>query len=539
MAREFFVSMTGDDGNDGRTPQSAFASLAPLNAHTFGPGDAIYLECGAVFADQFLHITGSGSPEAPIIVTSYSVDDDGTVRVGGESDALASGSESEVSLPLINTNGTGVWHQDFRTPLDNPGHRYQGSVSSSILLTDVSYIEISHLEITNSRTGNEPYSYDDPEAINCTGVAVIAENAGTVTHTVLRDLYIHEVHGNVYDKHMANGGIYFLAHLPADETTGIARFDDVQVLNNRVEATSRWGIGVGYTGYWEKFSGAEIPDDVAQTFGHTNVVIRGNYVEGVGGDAITVFYAYRPLVEYNISVRAAMQINTMDYSATDFGRVAAAIWPWKTKDALFQYNEAYETLCASDGNGDGMAWDADWSDGTIYQYNYSYGNSGGAYMICGVEATNSVFRYNISFNDGLGLIDVPDYVPNGLIHNNTFIVGEGVPVIRDGHPQSGKVRVENNVFLYTGDEERAEDWIKGELDVEWQGNVFAGYANLPSDPGAVVAPVDNVVEMREGPTEARKDRLTHVATDPTVLTGCTINPAYSGKGCPDTFWQAR
>lgn len=41
-----------------------------------------------------------------------------------------------------------------------------------------------------------------------TGVAGVAKEKGTLDHIVLDDLYIHDVHGNVYNKHMTNGGIY-------------------------------------------------------------------------------------------------------------------------------------------------------------------------------------------------------------------------------------------------------------------------------------------------------------------------------------------
>lgn len=41
-----------------------------------------------------------------------------------------------------------------------------------------------------------------------TGVAGVAKDNGTVDHIVLNDLYIHDVTGNVYNKHMTNGGIY-------------------------------------------------------------------------------------------------------------------------------------------------------------------------------------------------------------------------------------------------------------------------------------------------------------------------------------------
>lgn len=77
------------------------------------------------------------------------------------------------------------------------------------------------------------------------------------------------------------------------------------------------------------------------------------------------------------------------------GKTAAAIWPWKCKEALFQYNEAYHTF----ENQDGQAWDADSGDGTVYQYNYSYNNGGGCVMFCEPESVHNTFRYNISMLD--------------------------------------------------------------------------------------------------------------------------------------------
>ena len=37
-------------------------------------------------------------------------------------------------LPIINTNGKGVWYQDYGNELDFGGHVYKGNVSSAILL---------------------------------------------------------------------------------------------------------------------------------------------------------------------------------------------------------------------------------------------------------------------------------------------------------------------------------------------------------------------------------------------------------------------
>lgn len=482
--RTWYVAAHGDDSNDGRSPETPFKTLNPVNELDLLAGDAIYLNRGDVFNDQYMHLKGSGSAAEPIIVSAY-------------------GDESK-PLPVINTNGEGVWYQDYHIQLDSPSHRYKGDVSTSILLKDVEYIEVSNIEITNARTGEETDNYNDLDTMNRTGVAVIAENIGTVNHVVLKNLYIHDVQGNVYDKHMANGGIYVIAHHPLDEAkTGVARFDDVQILNNRVERVNRWGIGVGYTAYTSKFGTANISDATMEQYGQTNVVIRGNFVKEAGGDAITAFYSLRPLVEYNVSDSTATQINFTDYAHTSNGRVAAAIWPWKTKDAVFQYNEVYNSLNGATGNGDAMAWDSDWSDGTLYQYNYSHGNTGGTYMICGVQATNSTFRFNISQNDLMGIIDVPDGVPNGHVYNNTFYVAEDVPVLRDGHVQRGNVRIENNIFYYAGDEPRQEDWTKGSGTRVWDSNLYYNYANYPADANAVKvgAGTDVLVDPGSGPTQ--------------------------------------
>ena len=52
-----------------------------------------------------------------------------------------------------------------------------------------------------------------PYKMNRTGVAVTARDKG-VSGIHLQNLYVHDVNGNVYDKHMNNGGIYMTALKP-------------------------------------------------------------------------------------------------------------------------------------------------------------------------------------------------------------------------------------------------------------------------------------------------------------------------------------
>ena len=60
-------------------------------------------------------------------------------------------------------------------------------------------------------------NYSQADKMERTGVAVVAKEKGLRCGITLRNLKIHDVHGNVYDKHMNNGGIYMTALQPAEE----------------------------------------------------------------------------------------------------------------------------------------------------------------------------------------------------------------------------------------------------------------------------------------------------------------------------------
>ena len=471
----YYVStIHGKDSNNGTSQNTPFYSLQKINHLDLQPGDKILLECGSVFTNGYLHLfEQSGSAEAPIVIDQY-----GT----GEA-------------PVIDTNGQGVWFQNYGQRLDNTWHQYQGYVSSSILLYDSEYIEIQNLEIVNEAPQIDTV-YNATDMMNRTGVAAVAQDAGTIDHIHLKNLNIHDVIGNVYNKHMNNGGIYFTVYLPHDaqmgtpsenqaefisSQTGISRFNDVLIDGCSVVNTNRWGIAVGFTALWNKYTNMEISDEDIAKYGSTNVVIRNNYVKDAGGDSITLMYCDKPLVEYNVSDGAARQMHSGDYGPQgETQRFAAGIWPWKCKDAIFQYNEAFDTKNVNNENGDGQAWDADWSDGTIYQYNYSHHNEGGCLMVCQSQAYRTTFRYNISQNDMRSVLD-PCGNPKAHIYNNVFYVADGVPIYRER--SNGEAVLENNIFYYSGETPKQENWTIG--NKTYSNNLYYNYANVPTDKAAV------------------------------------------------------
>jgi len=125
---------------------------------------------------------------------------------------------------------------------------YHGYVSSAVLLYDAEHIVVEDLEITNEGSMIPGERYSLGEKMNRTGVAVVAKDKGVRDGITLRNLWIHDVHGNVYDKHMNNGGIYMTALRPeCEELTGVARYRDIVIEGCFVHRVSRWGIAAGYT----------------------------------------------------------------------------------------------------------------------------------------------------------------------------------------------------------------------------------------------------------------------------------------------------
>ena len=191
----YYVSSThGDDGNAGTDQNHPWKTLDKVNAIAtdLKPGDSVLLERGSTFQDQYLHIKDtSGTADAPITIADYG-------------DASAK--------PVIAANGVkgSRWYQNYRASVGN--HQNKGTVSSAILLKDVSYITVKNLEITN----DDPDVYDpidtwkwtdtadsdgtkldrSADRMDRTGVAGIAENGPSISANVtVSPLGISRRHG--------------------------------------------------------------------------------------------------------------------------------------------------------------------------------------------------------------------------------------------------------------------------------------------------------------------------------------------------------
>lgn len=417
----YYVSNEGNDDNDGKSEDKAWASLEKVNSVGWKPGDRILFKAGDVWNGS-LKLRGiSGTKEAPIIFDKYGSDDP-SVR------------------PIINGNGTTT------TEKSDIIQNYTGvkdkTLSATIDVVDGSYLQFHNFELTNKNP--DVVSQRAGINIRTASTNVTEWEANPHRGIVVKNNYIHDVDGNPTGWKVGSGGILILGNI-----------EDVLVEGNTVERVDIEGIrNAGL--YREGDTKANFPRVLR------NVVFNNNYVADVQGDGF---------VMSNVGSNGRMEYNTVvRHSAKNVGNVNyAGLWVIGVKDMVIQYNEVYGGIY---GYNDGQAFDVDmFCEGTLYQYNYSHSNRGG-FILFMSGSTNSLVRYNISVNDGDGRY-IFHYLPTTLgdaplIHNNTFFTDAQVQTKLISDP--GKyLRMYNNIFYSKANTTIGQDRFAGG---EVKNNIF-------------------------------------------------------------------
>lgn len=420
--RSFHVDCSAAAGGDGSEARP-WNTLEPVNARTFEPGDAILLKRGSTCTGQQLFPKGSGTEGNPVTVDTY---------------------------------GSGA----------KPKLAGAGQVTDVVRLSDQQFWEIRNLDISNKGEAADTRR----------GVHITRTDSGTGRHYLLSGLDIHDVNGNRTKKDDdASAGIFFevLGH------TEPTSFDDVVIEDNTVRTVDRYGIHF-WTRWMERpeLANANCGDTCGSWTPQTNVVIRGNDVSDIGGDAIVPHHTEGALVEHN---------KVDGFREREPEHCAAGVWGWNTQSALYQYNEVSGGKSECDGQG----FDLDESNiKTVYQYNYSHDNEGGFLLLCNGEGSTTdgnVVRYNISQNDGGQLFDmVCGKITNTRIHNNTFYLSKPVDIINNANGSTGEnAAFSNNIFHVDTGEARYVN--AGTL--AFDSNVFHGThpAGEPDDPAKLTS----------------------------------------------------
>lgn len=301
------------------------------------------------------------------------------------------------------------------------------STGTGIQLINQSWWEIEGIEITS---GAPPQL-----GVKRQGIVATVEGEGQhMEHIVIRGCYIHDIWGQVGGR--ATSIAIQVGKL--GRRTPDCYANDILVENNRIERFDKVGIRIT---------------------GDSSIVVRGNYMENLGGDGIIVGNAFKGLVEFNVADRTCLRSGDPDLEkgGETWWNPTAAIWLYGCTETVMQFNEVYNTG-RQPFNGDGNAYDFDFNcKKCILQYNYSAYNLGGWLLIM-ERTSDNIARYNISQNDEIHLVEMRGPARDGnLIYNNLFYVDHGTLYIDYfGGKEDEKDSVEfvpnyrNNIFYATG-----------------------------------------------------------------------------------------
>ncbi len=248
-----------------------------------------------------------------------------------------------------------------------------------------------------------------------------------------------------------------------DGTISTTLMDSIMILRNLVR--NNRGVGIrfygagGDNGLWR--SGW---DNLC-----TRVRIGNNCVLHTAGEGILAGGTNNDIVDSN-KVVGAGKYGLRLHGTGPFAEVGIQVY--RHINGIVEYNEVDSTQVVS---GDGQAFDNDGSlsGTTIFQYNYSHDNQGGLFQDSPNrddpgKADYSVFRYNISRNDGLGYPNDPGnyhmffFTMRGgaQIYNNTLFNQPGggfaAWTLRKGFAGNGPNVFRNNIFVGTD-----ADWNEG------------------------------------------------------------------------------
>jgi hypothetical protein len=270
--------------------------------------------------------------------------------------------------------------------LDGPkpviaGH---GLTRSAVFLENLSHWVIDSIEITNTGKSREAKRV---------GVLVFAKNIGVVQDIILRNLLVRDVNGVISKSEGGGTGIRW----EVDTRKIPTKIDNLLIENCHVLRCDRDAIK-GWMDPWDDLSHLS-----------TNVVIRGNLLEDIGGDGIVPIGTESAVIEYNRVYGARQRIEGLDTKkVTQYAGPSIGIWPWSSMNTQIRFNEVWGYA----GTFDGQGLDSDFNcEGTVFEYNLSADNAGGFFLICdwskhqdsgqSIGNKNTIIRHNISLNDHL------------------------------------------------------------------------------------------------------------------------------------------
>jgi hypothetical protein len=284
----YYVSSSdGNDENDGLSPDKPWSSLQKVSNNKFLSGDSILFKTGDEFIGQ-LDVSSSGTPEVPIVFTSY-----------------GSGNK-----PIINGSGAAGGDYEF-----------------AVLIENKKGIVLDNIEVQNDRHISRP----DNKDIRSYGILIRVNEPESMESFILKNLTIKNIYPihlddvSFYDVEVAGIHVYTTVNYEGKEK----HISDVLIENCDISRSAKLGIWTVH--------GFSVTDEVGNDTinRNQNIVIKNNYIYENGGSGISISKAYNCLIEHNL----IEYLGTSSFDSRMVGR-GGSIWFFNSHNAV-----SYINLC--------------------------------------------------------------------------------------------------------------------------------------------------------------------------------------------------
>jgi hypothetical protein len=373
----YYISTDGNDSNDGKTPETAWRTLAKVNAQKLKPGNTVLFRSGDAFNGTLILSHRSGTAYSPITIGSYG---------GGRA--------------IINAGKSG----------------------SGILAKNTSNITVRDLIVKGDGYKLNPAN----------GIFFYTDSSIIMSNIKISDVEVYGFMGR---------GLFFNVPFRGETTNpggqlpppGNPNAGYSNILIESVEAHENGVAGIETGGYWHKETVAN-NETWSSNYNHKNIKVRNckaynnrgvpDYIDHISGSGIYISSTDNALVEYCEAYN-----NGEENGLARSGPIG--IWFAEVKNGIIQFSESHHNKGGQDVDGGGFDIDGG-SQHCVIQHCYSHHNEGAGLAVYEWGSGNPMFditlRYNISENDGLkkdyggiSLWSVKE-ISNIKIHNNTVYV---------------------------------------------------------------------------------------------------------------------
>ena len=355
----YYISQSGNDANDGRSPSTAWRTVNKINTGLFAAGSTINLQGGSQFSGCIVfntsNVPGSQSYN-PVKVQNYGV---GTATV------------------TSNCPGTIV-------------SATQGPRSAALTVDGISGFDWNGPALRGSGTA-QPTQY---------GVVIENENTSTAASNIT--IENSDISGFMAPASATTDAASEIQILGYSLRGACGPLNIVRILNNKLHGDSIISADDnGISGYG---CGKNIVNVLYQGNTVYNMGGRASAPNGASGNGMIANGVEGGIEQYNV-------VHDNGANATQCGG-PAGVWAYTSDKILIQYNEVYhmQPFPAFQSGCDWVAFDLDAQvTNSFVQYNYSHDNAGpGLLAYTGGSLTawhNNTIRFNISQNDNSLLLD--------------------------------------------------------------------------------------------------------------------------------------